>query len=42
MLEAEGIQTGVDLAALILVAEWLAGILGRPLPGQVYRAGPFP
>jgi hydroxymethylglutaryl-CoA lyase/(R)-citramalyl-CoA lyase len=42
MLEAEGVETGVDLGGLIAVAEWLADMLGRPLPGQVYRAGPFP
>ena len=40
-LEGEGVATGVDLDALIRVAEWLAGILGRALPGRVYRAGPF-
>ena len=31
----------VDLDALIGVAEWLEGILARPLPGGVYRAGAF-
>jgi len=31
----------VDLAALIAVSEWLAGVLGRELPGQLYKAGPF-
>jgi isopropylmalate/homocitrate/citramalate synthase len=39
LLHGEGIETGVDLDALIGVAEWLAGILGRDLPGRVYRAG---
>ena len=42
LLEREGVDTGVDLDALIAVAEWLAGILGRDLPGRVYRAGGFP
>ena len=42
LLEREGVPTGVDLEALIAVAEWLAGIFGRRLEGQVYRAGPFP
>ena len=42
MLQREGIETGVDLDALIGVAKWLEGVLGRPLPGSVYRAGPFP
>ena len=41
MLHGEGIETGVDLDALLTVAEWLEGILERELPGQVYRAGTF-
>jgi hydroxymethylglutaryl-CoA lyase/(R)-citramalyl-CoA lyase len=41
MLQGEGVDTGVDLDALIGVAEWLEGVLGRELPGQVYRAGTF-
>jgi hydroxymethylglutaryl-CoA lyase/(R)-citramalyl-CoA lyase len=42
LLEGEGIETGIDLGALIGVAEWIAGVLGRDLPGQLYRAGvPF-
>ena len=41
-LEREGIETGVDLEALIDVAGWMAGVLGRDLPGRVYRAGVFP
>jgi hydroxymethylglutaryl-CoA lyase/(R)-citramalyl-CoA lyase len=39
LFRGEGIETGVDLDALIGVAEWLAGLLGRDLPGRVYRAG---
>ena len=39
LLEGEGVETGVDLDALIAVSEWLEEVLGRPLPGQVYRAG---
>jgi isopropylmalate/homocitrate/citramalate synthase len=42
LLEREGVETGVDLGGLIGVAEWLEGVLGRTLPGRVYRAGPFP
>ena len=42
LLEGEGVATGVDLDALISISEWLEGILGRRLEGQVYRAGPFP
>jgi isopropylmalate/homocitrate/citramalate synthase len=41
LLEGEGVETGVDLEALIGVAEWLEGALGHELPGQVYRAGTF-
>jgi isopropylmalate/homocitrate/citramalate synthase len=41
MLHGEGVETGVDLDELIGVAEWLEGVLGRQLPGQVYRAGVF-
>ena len=41
MLEGDGIETGVDLDALIAISEWLEGVLGRTLEGQVYRAGGF-
>jgi hydroxymethylglutaryl-CoA lyase/(R)-citramalyl-CoA lyase len=41
LLEGEGIDTGIDLDALIAIAEWLEGVLERQLPGQVYRAGAF-
>jgi isopropylmalate/homocitrate/citramalate synthase len=41
MLHGEGVETGIDLDALIDVAAWLEGQLGRQLPGQVYRAGTF-
>ena len=39
LLDGEGIETEIDLDALTGVAEWLEGILGRPLEGHVYRAG---
>jgi isopropylmalate/homocitrate/citramalate synthase len=42
LLEGEGIETGVDLDALVGVSEWLEGLLGRRLEGYVYRAGPWP
>jgi hydroxymethylglutaryl-CoA lyase/(R)-citramalyl-CoA lyase len=42
LLEGEGIETGVDLDALIHVSEWLERLLGRRLEGQVYRAGRAP
>jgi len=42
LLEREGVDTGIDLEGLIGVAQWLEGLLGRELPGRVYRAGGFP
>jgi isopropylmalate/homocitrate/citramalate synthase len=39
LLEGDGIDTGLDLDALIRTSEWLEGVLGRRLEGQVYRAG---
>jgi isopropylmalate/homocitrate/citramalate synthase len=41
LLHGEQVETGVDLDALIGVSEWLEALLGRELPGQVYRAGAF-
>ena len=41
MLHGEGVETGIDLDALIGVAQWLEGVLERQLEGQVYRAGAF-
>jgi isopropylmalate/homocitrate/citramalate synthase len=42
LLEGEGIDTGVDLDALVAVSEWLEGMLGRRLEGYLYRAGTWP
>ena len=42
LLDREGVATGVDLDGLIAVARWLEELLGRELPGRVYRAGRFP
>jgi len=42
LLHGEGVDTGIDLDALISVAAWLEELLGRTLEGQVYRAGNFP
>jgi isopropylmalate/homocitrate/citramalate synthase len=41
LLHGEGVDTGIDLDALIEVSGWLEGVLERPLEGQVYRAGSF-
>ena len=42
LLEREGVETGVDLDALIGISTWLEGIFGRKLEGQLYRAGTWP
>ena len=42
LLEREGVSTGVDIDLLVETSEWLAGLLGRRLEGQLYRAGRFP
>jgi isopropylmalate/homocitrate/citramalate synthase len=39
LFAGDGIDTGIDLDALIATSEWLEGVLGRRLEGQVYRAG---
>jgi hydroxymethylglutaryl-CoA lyase/(R)-citramalyl-CoA lyase len=39
LLDGEGIDTGVDLDALVGVSRWLEALLGRRLEGYVYRAG---
>ena len=41
LLEGEGVETGVDLQALIGISEWLEDLLGRRLEGYLYRAGLF-
>jgi hydroxymethylglutaryl-CoA lyase/(R)-citramalyl-CoA lyase len=41
LLHGEGIETGVDLDALVAIAEWFQDVLGRPLEGQLYKAGTF-
>jgi len=41
LLEGEGVETGVDLDALIGISAWLEALLGRTLEGYVYRAGPW-
>jgi isopropylmalate/homocitrate/citramalate synthase len=39
LLDGEGIETGVDLDALIKTSGWLESVLGHNLEGYVYRAG---
>ena len=40
LLEESGFATGIDLNALIEVARRVETVIGRPLPGQVMKAGP--
>ena len=42
LLDGEGIETGIDLDALVGVSRWLEEVLGRTLEGYVYRAGTWP
>jgi isopropylmalate/homocitrate/citramalate synthase len=42
LLEEMGVQTGINLEALIEVSNWLETVMGRKLPGMVYKAGGFP
>lgn len=39
MFEQMGVSTGVDLEALLRVAEGLPGLVGHDLPGLVAKAG---
>ena len=42
LLDGEGVETGIDLDALVGVSRWLEEVLGRTLEGYVYRAGTWP
>jgi isopropylmalate/homocitrate/citramalate synthase len=42
VLEESGINTGIDLDALIACGHWLSEQLGHPIPSAVSRAGGFP
>jgi len=42
MLEGSGIATGVALPQVVGAADWLTGVMGRPLPAMVSRAPAFP
>jgi hydroxymethylglutaryl-CoA lyase len=42
MLSRSGINTGVDLGAIIETSEWLSGVLGRSVPAMLPKAGSFP
>lgn len=40
MLEGMGIETGVDLEAVVAASKQIESVLGRPLPSRYLRAGP--
>ena len=42
MLQRMGIDTGIDLPALLDTSRWLEGVLEHPVPGMVVKAGVFP
>jgi isopropylmalate/homocitrate/citramalate synthase len=42
LMRGLGIDTGIDLEALISCSRWLGEQLGKELPGMVARAGDFP
>ncbi|HMK12097.1 MAG TPA: hydroxymethylglutaryl-CoA lyase [Acidimicrobiales bacterium] len=42
VLEDLGVDTGVDLDALVHIAEELAGLVGHAVPGRTAAAGPLP
>ncbi|MGP1395476.1 MAG: hydroxymethylglutaryl-CoA lyase [Inquilinaceae bacterium] len=42
MLNRMDVATGLSLEALTDAADWLEGVLGHDIPGQVRRAGAFP
>jgi hydroxymethylglutaryl-CoA lyase len=42
MLERAGIQTGVDLGAMIAANRWMSEIMGKELPGMLAKAPAFP
>jgi hydroxymethylglutaryl-CoA lyase/(R)-citramalyl-CoA lyase len=42
LLEGEGVETDIDLDALVGISQWLERVLGRTLEGYVYRAGGWP
>lgn len=41
LMNGMGIQTGIDLDALLEAGNVAEQVIGRPLPGKVHKAGPF-
>ena len=42
LLRGQGVETGIDLDALVATSRWLGGQLGKDLPGMLARAGDYP
>ena len=42
MLERAGFETGYDIKALMETAQWMSGLLDKPIAASVTRAGLFP
>ncbi len=42
LLRGLGVETGIDLDALIETSQWLGGQLAKELPGMVAKAGDYP
>lgn len=42
LLRGLGVETGINLDALIETSRWLGGQLGKELPGMVAKAGDYP
>jgi hydroxymethylglutaryl-CoA lyase len=40
-LHAMGVDTGIDLDRLVAVSRRVEAIVGRPMPGQIIKAGPW-
>ncbi|WP_245623329.1 hydroxymethylglutaryl-CoA lyase [Spirillospora albida] len=41
-LHRGGVETGIDMRAVAATGTWLGGLLGKPAPALLDRAGPFP
>jgi hydroxymethylglutaryl-CoA lyase len=41
LLHGMGVETGIDLDALLAAGNVAEQVIGRPLPGKVHKAGPF-
>ena len=42
MLARSGVETGLDMGALLEASHWLSGVMGKELPASLSRAAPFP